>query len=201
MENRENNFLQISLKPRLPDPNYIFLPKLDPNFAGIVGNGKSEIIAGRQCISRNIIGRFFTNLRWWSCKIGRKKGRQGGRKMTLLPVDSEMVHIHSPGPGASPCLVHLQGDEWAAPRLREENAEGRLWEISASGYRHDPWDRHAPALCESVFRAELMTGGGWCMYASANFERLVFDCVNAKFCNHVLIFRELLDLHLRTASN
>ena len=34
----------------------------------------------------------------------------------------------------------------------------------------------------SVSRAELMTGGGWCMYASANFERLVLGCSEADVC-------------------
>ena len=36
-----------------------------------------------------------------------------------------------------------------------------------------------------VCRAEFMTRGGWCMYASANFERLV---LKADFCNQILIF-------------
>ena len=31
----------------------------------------------------------------------------------------------------------------------------------------------------TVKRAELMTGGGWFMYASANFERLVLGCIKA----------------------
>ena len=34
-----------------------------------------------------------------------------------------------------------------------------------------------------VFRAALMTRGGWCMYASANFERLVLGCIKADFGN------------------
>ena len=34
-----------------------------------------------------------------------------------------------------------------------------------------------------VFRAELMTGDEWCMYALANFESLVLAYVKADFCN------------------
>ena len=30
-----------------------------------------------------------------------------------------------------------------------------------------------------VFRAEFMAGTGWCMYASANFDRLVLGCIDA----------------------
>ena len=37
-----------------------------------------------------------------------------------------------------------------------------------------------------VLRAELMTGGGWCMYVSANFERLVLGCINAELCNEIM---------------
>ena len=33
-----------------------------------------------------------------------------------------------------------------------------------------------------VARAALTDGGGWCMYASANFERLVIGCIEADFC-------------------
>ena len=39
----------------------------------------------------------------------------------------------------------------------------------------------------SVLTAELLTAGGWCLYASANFERLVLGCVNADFCNKIII--------------
>ena len=38
-----------------------------------------------------------------------------------------------------------------------------------------------------TIKAELMTGGGWCMYASASFKRLVLGCIKADFCNQVLI--------------
>ena len=35
--------------------------------------------------------------------------------------------------------------------------------------------------------AELMTGGGYCMFASANFERLVLGCINENFDTQILI--------------
>ena len=41
-----------------------------------------------------------------------------------------------------------------------------------------------------VRRAELMTGGGWCMYALANFERLVLGCINAVFRYQILSFQD-----------
>ena len=34
---------------------------------------------------------------------------------------------------------------------------------------------------ENATGAELMTGVGWCMYASGNFERLVLGCIEADF--------------------
>ena len=36
-------------------------------------------------------------------------------------------------------------------------------------------------------RAELMTGDGWCMYASANFQRSVLGCITADFYSQILV--------------
>ena len=55
-------------------------------------------------------------------------------------------------------------------------------------------------------RAELMTGGGWCMYESANFERLVLGCIEAGqqlFSDFVceilhLLFRFWVEFDFRT---
>ena len=33
-----------------------------------------------------------------------------------------------------------------------------------------------------VPRPDLMNGGGWCMYESANFEGLVLGCIDADLC-------------------
>ena len=44
---------------------------------------------------------------------------------------------------------------------------------------------------EEVTRAELMTWGGWCMYALANFERLILGCISADFWKEILIFQHL----------
>ena len=56
-----------------------------------------------------------------------------------------------------------------------------------------------------VHRAELMTGGGWCMYASANFERLDLGCIKADFCNQIHNFQNYLRStrfpHFCTAQN
>ena len=40
----------------------------------------------------------------------------------------------------------------------------------------------AQGLEDAVRRAELVTGCVWCMFASANFEKLVLSCINADFC-------------------
>ena len=32
-------------------------------------------------------------------------------------------------------------------------------------------------------QSDLMTAGGWCIYVSASFERLVLGCIEAVFCN------------------
>ena len=42
-----------------------------------------------------------------------------------------------------------------------------------------------------VNTAAFMTGGGWCMYASAKFEKIVLGCINADFCNETLIFQHV----------
>ena len=34
-----------------------------------------------------------------------------------------------------------------------------------------------------------MTRGGWCMYASANFERLFLGCTKAAFCDQIFIYQ------------
>ena len=40
----------------------------------------------------------------------------------------------------------------------------------------------------AVYRARLMTGGGYRLLASANFRGLVLVCINADFYNQILIF-------------
>ena len=40
---------------------------------------------------------------------------------------------------------------------------------------------------DRVSRAELMTGGGHRMYASANLGRLVLSCIHVEFCKQVLV--------------
>ena len=39
-----------------------------------------------------------------------------------------------------------------------------------------------------------MTGGGYRLLASANFGELVLGCIEAKFCNQILIFLAFRDL-------
>ena len=51
--------------------------------------------------------------------------------------------------------------------------------INQQHVRHLEYQQRA----EQELSAELMTGGGWCMYASANFEMLVPGCIKAEFCN------------------
>ena len=43
-------------------------------------------------------------------------------------------------------------------------------------------DPAQPGHAGAATRAELMSGDGWCMYAGANFERLVLGFVKAEFC-------------------
>ena len=43
-----------------------------------------------------------------------------------------------------------------------------------------------------VNREELIIGGGWCMSASANLERLVLGCIEAEFCNQIIIFQKYI---------
>ena len=45
------------------------------------------------------------------------------------------------------------------------------------------------AIAPDQLRAELMTGVGWCVYASANFERLFLGCITTDFCNQIFIFQ------------
>ena len=50
-----------------------------------------------------------------------------------------------------------------------------------------------------VARAEIMTGGAWCSYISANLERLVPGCIKVDLCAQIFMFSmygDLQDLHL-----
>ena len=51
------------------------------------------------------------------------------------------------------------------------------------------WPATNREAADAYPRAELMTGGGWCMYASASFERLVLGCINLDLCNPTIILQ------------
>ena len=38
-------------------------------------------------------------------------------------------------------------------------------------------------------RAAFMTGGGWCLLASASFGGLVLGCINADLCKQIFILQ------------
>ena len=67
-----------------------------------------------------------------------------------------------------------------------EQLEAALHEINRSleaSTRSRESRRSGPRMAGEVGES------GWCRYASANFERLVLGCVNADFCNQILIFQ------------
>ena len=66
--------------------------------------------------------------------------------------------------------------------------------VSLPRDQDDP-DALLTQLRNRVIRAELMTGGRWCMYASANFERLDLGCTKADFCNQMHNFPELFEIY------
>ena len=61
--------------------------------------------------------------------------------------------------------------------------KSRVFKWSGSVFEH--YQELDTIAASSVTRAERMTGGGWCMHASANFARLVLGCINADFCNQI----------------
>ena len=51
----------------------------------------------------------------------------------------------------------------------------------------EPFQRPEPAGAD--VRARFMTGGGYCLLASANFGGLVLGCIEADFCVQILILQ------------
>ena len=63
--------------------------------------------------------------------------------------------------------------------------EAKAWETPSTS-AESPDTPDSTGLTETYDKAELMTGGGWCIYVSANFVRLDLGCTKADFCNGIV---------------